>query len=120
MSEHHLTILPQYFDANEEPKECPFCGGTGQSNTWTVVCARCGCTVTGKDRQDAIRRWNRRPSPQSGLVEELVTALREIAKADGRFSVDRYDHACNVIENMQALANAALAKAQPRQGDETP
>ena len=42
---------------------------------------------------------------------ELLEALREIAKADGVFSLDPLTHAANCIANMQAIANAAIAKA---------
>jgi len=39
----------------------------------------------------------------------LRDALREIAKGEGRFSVDRLTHASNTVEDMKAIAVAALA-----------
>jgi hypothetical protein len=41
--------------------------------------------------------------------DALVEALREIAKAEGPYAVDRLQHAMNTIENMVAIAEAALA-----------
>jgi len=43
-------------------------------------------------------------------VDELIKVLQEIAKAEGRYSRDKYEHACNTIEDMVALANKALAE----------
>jgi hypothetical protein len=39
----------------------------------------------------------------------LAKALEEIAEGKGRFSTDRYEHACNTIEDMKQLARDALA-----------
>lgn len=39
-------------------------------------------------------------------------ALREITKIGGRFSTDRLQHATNTIEDMAAIAAAALKKAR--------
>lgn len=41
-------------------------------------------------------------------VELLEKALREIAEGRGPFAHDKYEHACNVIEAMKALADKAL------------
>jgi hypothetical protein len=41
----------------------------------------------------------------------LVAALKEIAKGEGRYSKDRYTHACNCIEDMKAKADEALKEA---------
>ncbi|OFW58457.1 MAG: hypothetical protein A2133_00825 [Actinobacteria bacterium RBG_16_64_13] len=43
---------------------------------------------------------------------EMLAALHEIAKGEGRFSRDHMEHACNTIEDMKALAVAAIIKAE--------
>lgn len=43
---------------------------------------------------------------------ELLAALEEIAKGKGRYSRDPYTHACNCIEDMQALAVTAITRAK--------
>lgn len=43
--------------------------------------------------------------------DDLLTALREIAKGEGRFNRDPIQHANNAIDNMVALAESAIAKA---------
>jgi phage shock protein A len=43
-------------------------------------------------------------------IEELESALREIARGEGRYSHDQYEHACNTIEDLKAIARAALDK----------
>jgi hypothetical protein len=45
--------------------------------------------------------------------EALRKALEQIAKGEGRFSGDPYLHACNTIEDMQAIAVAALSAQTP-------
>lgn len=41
-------------------------------------------------------------------------ALEKIAKAEGRFAVDQLQFATNTIEDMAALAKAALAETEPK------
>ena len=43
---------------------------------------------------------------------QLVEALKEIAKGEGRFSRDPLEHAANTIEDMKQLALQALAAAE--------
>ena len=43
---------------------------------------------------------------------EMLEALEEIAQGRGGFSKDNYEFAKNVIENMKALAEAAIARAK--------
>ena len=45
---------------------------------------------------------------------DLLEALREIAKGEGRYSRDPLEHASNTIEDMQAIAAKAIAKAEGR------
>ena len=47
-------------------------------------------------------------------IEALEAALREIARGEGRFSRDPYEHACNTIEDLIAIASAALAPEQDK------
>ena len=44
--------------------------------------------------------------------EELVEALREIAKGAGPYSQDQLEHATNTIQAMKDLANEAIARAE--------
>ena len=41
-------------------------------------------------------------------IQRLRAALAEIAKGEGAFSLDRFTHACNCIENMKSIAKSAL------------
>ena len=43
---------------------------------------------------------------------DLLAALREIAKGQGPYSRDPFQHACNTIEDMKELASAAIAEAE--------
>jgi len=43
-------------------------------------------------------------------VEELEGALLEIEKVEGRYSMDPLKHCSNTVEDMKALARAALRK----------
>ena len=55
---------------------------------------------------------NTTDSKASGLLSDnrrLKTALKEIAKAEGRYSMDKLTHASNTIDNMKKIANDALA-----------
>ena len=46
------------------------------------------------------------------LNAQLVEALTEIAKREGPFSTDHKQHCINAIENMGAIADAALAASR--------
>jgi len=43
---------------------------------------------------------------------DLLAALEEIAKGEGAFSLDPLTHAGNTIENMKAIARAAIENAK--------
>jgi len=45
---------------------------------------------------------------QQAEIERLRAALLEISRGRGRFSLDRFEHACNVIRDMKGVALAAL------------
>lgn len=59
-------------------KPCPFCGGEADYRTMGncvyIVCTKCGCntqTFHYKERQEAIKAWNNRPSPwHTGIPTE--------------------------------------------------
>ncbi len=44
--------------------------------------------------------------------EPMLEALRDIAKGEGRFSRDPLEHAATCIEDMKAIAVAAIAAAE--------
>lgn len=46
-------------------------------------------------------------------IEALERALAEIAEGKGRFSRDPLTHASNTVEDMKAIAVAALAQEKP-------
>lgn len=52
--------------------------------------------------------------PPYCAVNDLLAALKEIAKGEGRFSRDPLEHAANTIEDMKALALAAIERAEGR------
>lgn len=49
----------------------------------------------------------------------LEAALTQITKGEGRFSIDNYEFACNTVEDMKALAKAALNPPWPASAPET-
>lgn len=53
---------------------------------------------------ELVKRWN--------LHEQLLEALKEISEGRGRYSMDQYQFACNCIDDMKALAVAALKLAR--------
>ena len=42
--------------------------------------------------------------------DDLLAALREISKGEGRFSRDPLEHAGTTVDHMKAIARAAIAK----------
>ena len=69
---------------------------------WQRICENLESQITGL-REDTANR-----------IEALEAALREIARGEGRFSRDPYEHACNTIEDLIAIARAALAPEQDK------
>jgi hypothetical protein len=69
---------------------------------WQRICENLESQITGL-REDTANR-----------IEALEAALREIARGEGRFSRDPYEHACNTIEDLIAIAKAALAPEQDK------
>jgi hypothetical protein len=48
----------------------------------------------------------------TALNAQLLEALKEIAKGEGAFCRDPFEHACNCIDNMKAIAQAAIRAAE--------
>ncbi len=49
--------------------------------------------------------------PLCKAAPAMLKALREIAKAEGRFSRDPIEHAMNCIDSMRQLAMTAIAQS---------
>ena len=76
----------------------------------TAPCqGRCGVT-----RRLMHRAWEEgrvaNKTEQAKIVSELLEALEDIAKGEGRYSHDHLTHAENCIEDMKAIAVKAIAK----------
>jgi len=50
--------------------------------------------------------------PMHKAAQEMLEALKEIAKMEGAYSRDPLTHAENVIENLTNIANKAIAKVE--------
>jgi hypothetical protein len=57
------------------------------------------------------------PSELLKQRDELFAALKEIAECKGAYSMDRLEHATNVIKEAKAIAEAAITKAEERNTD---
>lgn len=68
------------------------------------LAAQRGADMEIANAVELVRRWN--------LHEKLVEALKEISEGRGRYSMDNYQFACNCIDDMKALAVAALKLAR--------
>ena len=66
----------------------------------------------GEARSKLIYLNNARAALDACHFDELVTALKEIAKGKGPFNRNPLLHAENVIEEAKATANALLAKVE--------
>ena len=55
--------------------------------------------------------WATRARKLETQRNDLLAALQEIEKGEGRFDLDHKQHAINTIENMKAIARIAIAKA---------
>jgi len=54
---------------------CPFCGSAEVSpSSWDVKCSGCGAEMPGGTQQ-AIERWNRRPTLSDEAVERAATSI---------------------------------------------
>ena len=58
--------------------------------------------------------------PRCGKCEELLVALKEIRKREGRFSMDPGRHCANTVEDMSQLAENAIAKHEGREPERLP
>ena len=57
-----------------------------------------------------LERVESRLADAEARVREVEEALVQIAKGEGRFSLDHFQHAKNTIEDMKVLAVTALAR----------
>jgi hypothetical protein len=63
-----------------------------------------------EDQNAAIDGLCEKIIEQRDRIEALEAALREIARGEGRYSHDQYEHACNTIEDLKAIVRAAIDK----------
>lgn len=81
-----------------------------------AICSR--CERTGEVLTLCMfTEWGERDQATARAIVsklDLLAALREIAKGQGPYSRDPFQHACNTIEDMKELASAAIAKAEGR------
>lgn len=64
------------------------------------------CVELGDEKLKHIDRLDKE-------IEELKSVLKKISKGEGRHCRDQHEHACNTIESMKELANAALEGRDP-------
>ena len=50
---------------------------------------------------------------RTSKTDELLTALKEIAKGEGAYSRDQLEHCVNAVENMKNLAKQAIKLVEP-------
>lgn len=62
-----------------------------------------------REEETAHRERVQPMGPWVSTVRRYEAALREITKREGRFSRDPLEHASNTIEDMAAIADAALS-----------
>jgi hypothetical protein len=92
------------------------------ANGFIYAIARDGGRATASD--DEHRRAGTDPYEEVGreivtavnAYDALLSALTEIAKGEGAFSTDQLTHATNCIENMKAIAKAAIAATAGEKG----
>ena len=58
---------------------CPHCGGKAglwqaYDSSWCVQCDRCGATTMKFDKDEAVKRWNRRVGNDNQRTERKRTA----------------------------------------------
>lgn len=101
---------------------CPWCGVAPQTHNdgsppaaSRIRCDNIACMVNpeawGDTPEDVDRYWNTRtPPPADAGREALITALGEIATYPRPYSRTPPYHMADTIENMRAIARAALAR----------
>lgn len=68
--------------------------------------------IAGKAAAPSINELTAERDRLKVLNAKLLTALGKIAEGRGRFSLNHLKHAKNCIEDMKALANAAVTNAE--------
>jgi hypothetical protein len=83
-----MTPSPSSQEEARELKACPFCGsdeiGVHPDERSVMLCDTCeaqGPRISFGEPLSAEGRWNTRPTPDLGDVDELVTDLRAEAEA---------------------------------------
>lgn len=71
---------------------------------------------TGFDACDVPKSQRKANARLIAAAPELLEALREIAKGEGAFSLDPLTHCSNTVDSMKAIALAAIAKAEDKEG----
>lgn len=66
------------------------------------------------DAGNTYQKCDLLPSELLQQRDELLEALKEIAECKGAYSMDRLEHATNVIKEAKAIAEAAITKAEER------
>lgn len=69
---------------------------------------------TMKLKSDVFLRMEEELNRLQKVNGELLAALKTISKGEGAYSRDHLTHAANCIEEMKAIAIAAITKAEAR------
>lgn len=108
MSELMPGTLREFLDNNLAPEQLlARIEGKAHASAWEADRKRL------EEAQDALKELEQEfaidHAQMQACIEALEKALSEIAKGEGRFSRDPLIHASNTVEDMKALAVAALA-----------
>ena len=91
-------------------KPCPFCGNEARvikkQSSAMVCCNTCGASTTGRDREQALARWNNRTA--DAKIAELEAELKEAVFDYKRLNTD--------YEQLRAYAGRRLSEMYGRQG----
>ena len=61
-----------------------------------------------------VDRLRKQLGTQVGMIEKLRKAMEKIARGEGQFSVDHFQHCKNTVEDMKALAQQALTDTETK------
>ncbi len=116
---------------DKEMKSCPFCGsfilhqyldGNNPGNDFWITCAECDSSSAMKNnKQDAIKAWNTRKSPSSGLEnldeEEVVEYLHKVAPENESFKLNFIGYKlCSKFGQPKALSVEEISKVLEEHG----
>jgi hypothetical protein len=83
---------------------------------WVAIAKSCGDEVFCENLGHAVDKAHDELVRKAEASDAQLTALTEIAKGEGAFSTDQLTHATNCIENMKAIAKAAIAATAGEKG----